>query len=75
MTGIHRQRSQESLPSGDRADDRMQGHWLLARLGKRMLRPGGAELTRELLARTFRTHRERLAAVAIIAHKPGAAVG
>jgi SAM-dependent methyltransferase len=29
--------------------DRMPGHWLLARLGKRVLRPGGRELTDELL--------------------------
>ena len=29
---------------------RMQGHWLLARLGKRVLRPGGIGLTRRLLA-------------------------
>lgn len=28
---------------------RMQGHWLLAKLGKRVLRPGGIELTRRLL--------------------------
>ncbi|MGL5405467.1 MAG: class I SAM-dependent methyltransferase [Propionibacteriaceae bacterium] len=28
----------------------MQGHWLLAQLGKRVLRPGGVELTRKLLA-------------------------
>lgn len=28
---------------------RMPGHWLLARLGKRVLRPGGIELTREML--------------------------
>ena len=28
----------------------MQGHWLLARLGKRVLRPGGMGLTRRLLA-------------------------
>jgi SAM-dependent methyltransferase len=28
----------------------MPGHWLLARLGKRVLRPGGVELTRHLLA-------------------------
>lgn len=27
----------------------MPGHWLLARLGKRVLRPGGVELTRRLL--------------------------
>ncbi|MEJ7872891.1 MAG: methyltransferase domain-containing protein [Rubrobacteraceae bacterium] len=28
---------------------RMPGHWLLARLGKRVLRPGGIELTRVML--------------------------
>ena len=29
---------------------RRQGHWLLARLGKRVLRPGGIDLTRRMLA-------------------------
>ncbi|NOX36548.1 MAG: methyltransferase domain-containing protein [Calditrichaeota bacterium] len=29
--------------------DKMPGHWLLARLGKRVLRPGGMELTRKML--------------------------
>jgi len=29
--------------------DRMPGHWLLASLGKRVLRPGGRELTAQLL--------------------------
>ena len=29
--------------------DRMQGHWVLARAGKRVLRPGGLELTRRML--------------------------
>ena len=29
---------------------RMQGHWLLARLGKQVLRPGGIDLTRRMLA-------------------------
>ena len=29
--------------------DRMAGHWLLARMGKRILRPGGRELTGRLL--------------------------
>lgn len=31
---------------------RLQGHWLLAKLGKRVLRPGGIELTRQLLGAT-----------------------
>ncbi len=30
--------------------EKMQGHWVLARAGKRVLRPGGLELTREMLA-------------------------
>ncbi len=30
--------------------ERMPGHWLLAKMGKRVLRPGGVELTRQLLA-------------------------
>ena len=46
MTDVER----NELPSTDRDDDAVQGHWLLARLGKRVLRPGGVELTRTLLA-------------------------
>lgn len=30
--------------------EKMPGHWLLARLGKRVLRPGGIELTHKLLS-------------------------
>jgi hypothetical protein len=30
--------------------EKMPGHWLLARMGKRVLRPGGRELTNQLLA-------------------------
>jgi SAM-dependent methyltransferase len=37
------------LPGSDLPVERMPGHWLLARLGKRVLRPGGAELTRKML--------------------------
>ena len=29
----------------------MPGHWVLARIGKRVLRPGGMELTRRVLER------------------------
>ena len=36
-------------PGGDLPSDRMPGHWLLARMGKRVLRPGGIELTRKML--------------------------
>ncbi len=35
---------QRALPA-----DKMPAHWLLARMGKRVLRPGGLELTRQLL--------------------------
>ena len=30
-------------------EQRLQGHWLLAKMGKRVLRPGGIELTRAML--------------------------
>ena len=30
--------------------EKMPGHWLLAKMGKRVLRPGGLELTRRLLS-------------------------
>lgn len=39
-----------SLPLAERGDEDLPGHWLLARLGKRVLRPGGLELTTRLLA-------------------------
>ncbi len=39
-----------STPTAHRpAIEKMPGHWLLAKMGKRVLRPGGMELTRELL--------------------------
>jgi SAM-dependent methyltransferase len=37
------------LPGEALESSRMPGHWLLARLGKRVLRPGGVELTQQLL--------------------------
>ena len=39
----------EPIPGNELAVDRMPGHWLLARMGKRVLRPGGRELTDQLL--------------------------
>ncbi|MCK0174934.1 MULTISPECIES: class I SAM-dependent methyltransferase [Mycobacteriaceae] len=39
-----------ALPLAERSDADLPGHWLLARLGKRVLRPGGLELTTRLLA-------------------------
>ncbi|QEF97785.1 hypothetical protein Mal15_18290 [Stieleria maiorica] len=39
----------DALP-GDKLDaSKMPGHWLLARMGKRVLRPGGIEMTRRML--------------------------
>jgi SAM-dependent methyltransferase len=39
-----------STPSPEHpAAHKMPGHWVLARMGKRVLRPGGLELTRKLL--------------------------
>jgi SAM-dependent methyltransferase len=37
------------LPGQHLDSARMPGHWLLSRLGKRVLRPGGLELTRQML--------------------------
>lgn len=43
-------RAPDEASSSSRADyDKMPGHWLLARMGKRVLRPGGRELTEEML--------------------------
>lgn len=38
------------MPAARAETSRMPGHWLLARLGKRVLRPGGRALTGRLLA-------------------------
>jgi cyclopropane fatty-acyl-phospholipid synthase-like methyltransferase len=38
-----------SSPGEGLATPKMPGHWVLARLGKRVLRPGGMELTRRML--------------------------
>lgn len=37
------------LPGATLSPEKMPGHWLLARMGKRVLRPGGIELTRKML--------------------------
>lgn len=37
------------FPAAGLETGQMPGHWLLARLGKRVLRPGGVELTRQML--------------------------
>lgn len=38
-----------NFPGGTQRAEKMQGHWILARAGKRVLRPGGLELTRQML--------------------------
>lgn len=43
------QPSHDALPLAGRKTEDLPGHWLLARLGKRVLRPGGRELTERLL--------------------------
>ena len=40
----------KNLPDAGLSVSRMPGHWLLARAGKRVLRPGGVEMTRRMLA-------------------------
>lgn len=37
------------FPGEGQSTDKMQGHWVLARAGKRVLRPGGIDLTRKML--------------------------
>ena len=39
-----------TTPSTTLNPQKMPGHWVLARLGKRVLRPGGMELTRRMIA-------------------------
>jgi SAM-dependent methyltransferase len=41
--------SKGTTPGADLDPDKMPGHWLLARMGKRVLRPGGRELTQAVL--------------------------
>ena len=41
--------NQEGILGEELNTAKMPGHWLLARLGKRVLRPGGRELTRQML--------------------------
>ncbi|MFV0338488.1 MAG: methyltransferase domain-containing protein [Chthoniobacterales bacterium] len=42
--------NEHALPGENLDPRKMPGHWLLARLGKRVLRPGGIEMTRQLLS-------------------------
>lgn len=40
----------DDLPGQGLDPEKMPGHWLLAQMGKRVLRPGGLELTQKMLA-------------------------
>lgn len=39
-----------AMPGAGLKTEKMPGHWVLARMGKRVLRPGGMELTRRMLS-------------------------
>jgi ubiquinone/menaquinone biosynthesis C-methylase UbiE len=47
---LDKTRKTEELPGHDLRPDKMPGHWLLAQLGKRVLRPGGRAMTGALLS-------------------------
>lgn len=49
MNVVHDTVSPSALPFAERRSEDVPGHWLLARLGKRVLRPGGAKLTTQML--------------------------
>ncbi|MEO6828666.1 MAG: class I SAM-dependent methyltransferase, partial [Acidobacteriaceae bacterium] len=48
------------VPGEGQALDKMQGHWALARAGKRVLRPGGIGLTRQMLDALAIGHQDRV---------------
>ncbi len=52
------------VPGADLRTDRMPGHWLLARMGKRVLRPGGRELTQQLLGALAINHTDHVVELA-----------
>lgn len=49
-----------AFPGEGQRLERMQGHWLLARAGKRVLRPGGLDLTRRMLDALDISERDRV---------------
>jgi len=49
MSQIETAKAPEGLPGANLQTHKMPGHWLLARLGKKVLRPGGLELTRLMM--------------------------
>lgn len=81
MTQTHPQA--HPLPGFDRPAEQAGGHWLLARVGKKVLRPGGRETTSWLLDRLDVPHRRivefapglGVTAREILARGPGSYVG
>jgi hypothetical protein len=49
MSGCACGAAKQGLPEEGMDVCRMQGHWLLAKMGKTVLRPGGLELTGKML--------------------------
>lgn len=50
----------QALPGADLDPAKAPGHWVLARMGKRILRPGGRELTDKLVAGLRVTPKDRI---------------
>src|SRR6185437_7440049 len=57
------------LPGEKLETAKMPGHWLLARLGKRVLRPGGLGMTRKMLSALKLTSSDR-----VVEFAPGLAI-
>ena len=57
--------AKQPLPQSDRPVEQAAGHWVLARAGKRVLRPGGLKLTKRLLDRA------RLTGADVVEFAPG----
>ena len=62
---MHRENALETAikltPGNDLKTEKMPGHWVLARLGKRVLRPGGMNLTRRMLEALRIQHTDKVA--------------
>ena len=65
--GAHKETDREGEqgeePHGTRSgpeEKRLQGHWLLAKMGKRVLRPGGIELTRRVIKAAKPSAKDRI---------------
>ena len=76
--------SEMAMPGEGLKVERMPGHWVLARLGKRVLRPGGRQLTRRMLDALAITASDRVVELApgmgitaqqVVARRPASYVG